>query len=62
MRSFRTVRGTRTEAERVLNGMLREADMGAGQLSPRLLLGDFVGSWPKERVSPQAPFSNLPLV
>ena len=34
MRSFRTVRGTRTEAERVLNGMFREADMGAGNYRP----------------------------
>ena len=34
MRSFRTVRGTRTEAELVLNGMLREADMGAGNYRP----------------------------
>ena len=34
VRSFRTVRGTRTEAERVLNGMLREADMGAGNYRP----------------------------
>ena len=34
VRSFRTVRGTRTEAERVLNGMFREADMGAGNYRP----------------------------
>ena len=34
MRSFRTVRGTAAKAERVLNGMLREADMGAGNYRP----------------------------
>jgi integrase len=48
IRRFRTVRGTRTDADRVLNGILRKADVGGWQLSPRLLLGDFVGSWLKE--------------
>ena len=53
VRSFRTVRGTRTEAERVLNGILREADVGGGQLSPCQKLGDLVERWLKERVFPR---------
>ena len=53
MRSFRTVRGTKAEAERVLNGMLLEAEMGGKELSPRLLLGDFMQRWLKERVYPR---------
>ena len=45
--------GTKAEAERVLNGMLLEAEMGGKELSPRLLLGDFMQRWLKERVYPR---------
>ena len=53
VRRFRTVRGTKAEAQRVLNGMLLEAEMGGKELSPRLLLGDFMQRWLKERVYPR---------
>ena len=60
MRRFRTVRGTKAEAEaeaeRVLNGILREADVGGEQLSPRLLLGDFMERWLREREYPRPRF------
>ena len=48
MRRFRTVRGTRKDADRALNGILHQADVSGWQLSPRLLLGDFVERWLKE--------------
>ena len=56
MRRFRTVRGTKAEAERVLNGILREADVGGEQLSPRLLLGDFMERWLRGREYPRPRF------
>ena len=59
VRRFRTVRGTKAEAQRVLNGMLLEAEMGGKELSPRL--GFHAALAEGAGVSP-APFSNLPLV
>ena len=56
MRRFRTVRGTKAEAERVLNGILRETDVGGEQLSPRLLLGDFMERWLREQEYPRPRF------
>ena len=53
IRQIRTVRGTKAEAQRALNGMLLEAEMGGKELSPRLLLGDFMQRWLKERVYPR---------
>ena len=53
MLRFRMVRGTAAKAERVLNGILREAGMGATELSLRRFLGDFVERWLKEREYPR---------
>ena len=48
IRRFRTVRGTRKDADRALNGILHQADVSGWQLSPRRFLGDFVERWLKE--------------
>ena len=48
IRRFRTVRRTRKDADRALNCILRKAEVGGEQLSPRLLLGDFVERWLKQ--------------
>ena len=48
MRRFRTVRGSRKDADRALIGILHQADVSGWQLSPRLLLGDFMERWLKE--------------
>ena len=48
VRRFRTVRGTRKDANRALNGILHQADVSGWQLSPRRFLGDFVERWLKE--------------
>ena len=53
IRQFRTVRGTKAEAERVLNQLLRAAEMSQGVMSSRALLGEFMDRWLEERVYPR---------
>ena len=53
VRQFRTVRGTKAEAERVLNQLLRAAEMSQGVMSSRVLLGEFMDRWLEERVYPR---------
>ena len=53
VRQFRTVRGTKAEAERVLNEMLRVAEFSQGLTSSRMLLGEFMERWLEGRVYPR---------
>ena len=61
MRRFRTVRGTKAEAERVLNGTLREVPMGGRNYLPVCSLR-FHGALAEGAGVSPAPFPNLPLV
>ena len=45
VREYRTVRGTKAEAERVLNEMLRVAELNQGVTPSRMLLGEFMERW-----------------
>ena len=53
IRQFRTVRGTKAEAERVLNQLLRAAEMSQGVMSSRALLGEFMDRWLEHQVYPR---------
>ncbi len=53
VRQFRTVRGTKAEAERVLNEMLRVAEFSQGLTSSRMLLGEFMERWLEGRMYPR---------
>ena len=53
VRQFRTVRGTKAEAEHVLNQQLRAAEMSQGVMWSRVLLGEFMDRWLAERVYPR---------
>ena len=53
VRQFRTVRGTKAEAERDLNQMLRAAELSQGVTSSRMLLGEFMERWLEGRMYPR---------
>ena len=53
VRQFRTVRGTKAEAERVLNQLLRAAEMSQGVMSSRVLLGEFMDRWLEDQIYPR---------
>ena len=53
VRQYRTVRGTKAEAERVLNEMLRVAELNQGVTPSRMPLGEFMERWLEERLYPR---------
>ena len=52
LRQFRTVRGTKAEAERALNDMLRAADLNWGVVPSGVLLSEFVDRWLEDQDTP----------
>ena len=53
IRQFRTVRGTKAEAERALNDMLRAADLNRGVVPSGVLLGEFMDRWLEDQIYPR---------